>query len=203
MSRKNIFLVFAFVCIGLLLAASAPAGMRAWILLPDTKVYGEPSTESETLIVLKQNESVALIGETTEVGGVVWQKICYNDAVEGFVPYNLLYFTGSSYTKKVRFAQISPKKMGEEVPLRKTVTGDDVLFLHDGQSVLKVETDIDYGAYSQVEYQGEIYFVQTEFLTEKATLNQKVSIVFIVIAIVIVIAAPVLFVLRRKKGLKK
>lgn len=197
-------MILAVVCV--LAGASAPVAPEksAWILLPETAIYSQPTFEAEVLYTCNQNESVTLNGDTVTDGeGVVWQKVVYNNSVEGYLPYNLLYFTTGSTTEEVRMVKITPEKMGVTVPLYKVLTEEPALYLSDGTDVTLLETSADYGEYSLVEYEGQNYFVKTVNITDTLTYNQKVAVIIASVVIGLIVCIVFILVIYKKKALNK
>ena len=192
------------VCI--LAGASAPAmpEKSAWILLPETAIYSQASFDSDVLYSCNQNESVTLVGSAeTDGSGVVWQKVVYNNSVEGYLPYDLIYFTSGSTTEEVRMVKITPEKMGVTVPLYKVLTEEPTLYLSDGTDVTLLETSADYGEYSLVEYEGQNYFVKTVNITDTLTYNQKVAVIIASVVIGLIVCIVFILVIYKKKTLNK
>lgn len=200
MKRKGLVIIAAIaaVLVSILAGASAPTG-SAWILLPDTKIMKEASFDSEVVCTCNQNENVVLVGEKFSVGEVVWQKVTYNGVKEGYLPYDLLYFTKGTTTEVVRLVKITPDKMGQTVPLYKVLGEEAELELSDGEHVMLLETKADYGEFSLVEYNGQRYFVKTANITDTLTYNQKVAILIAAIVAGLLVCLVAIILIYRKK----
>ena len=200
MKRKGIWIIAAIAVLmfSLLAGASAPTG-SAWILLPDTPIQEQASFDSRVLHTCGQNESVTPTGDPFSVDDVVWQKVVYNDSIEGYVPYNLLYFTSGNVTEVVRMVKITPDKMSETVPLYKVLGEEPTLQLSDGDHVNLLETSADYGEYSLVEYEGQNYFVKTVNVTDTLTHNQKIAILIASIVVGLLICLVSVILINRKR----
>lgn len=206
MKKILIAVLVCSVCILALFAgASAPANnSAAWILLPNTPIYAEASLDAEVLHLCTQNENVIVEGESfVGADGRTWQKVLYINSVEGYVTYDSLYFTGNSSMENIKMVKVSPTQMGKKVGLYKIVTEEPVLELSDGENVILLKTNADYGDYSIVEYKGEQYFVKTSELTDTLTYNQKVAIIIAAAMIGLLISFLAIIILYRKKKMNK
>ena len=198
-------LVCSICLLALFAGASAPANnSAAWILLPNTPIYAEASLDAEVLHLCAQNENVIVEGESfVGADGRTWQKVLYINSVEGYVTYDSLYFTGNSTMENIKMVKVSPTQMGKKVGLYKIVTEEPVLELSDGENVILLKTNADYGDYSIVEYKGEQYFVKTSELTDTLTYNQKVAIIIAAAMIGLLISFLAIIILYRKKKMNK
>ena len=198
-------LVCSICLLALFAGASAPANnSAAWILLPNTPIYAEASLDAEVLHLCAQNENVIVEGESfVGADGRTWQKVLYINSVEGYVTYDSLYFTGNSTMENIKMVKVSPTQMGKKVGLYKIVTEEPVLELSDGENVILLKTNADYGDYSIVEYKGEQYFVKTNELTDTLTYNQKVAIIIAAAMIGLLISFLAIIILYRKKKMNK
>ena len=206
MKKILIAVLVCSVCLLALFAgASAPANnSAAWILLPNTPIYAEASLDAEVLHLCAQNENVIVEGESfVGADGRTWQKVLYINSVEGYVTYDSLYFTGNSTMENIKMVKVSPTQMGKKVGLYKIVTEEPVLELSDGENVILLKTNADYGDYSIVEYKGEQYFVKTNELTDTLTYNQKVAIIIAAAMIGLLISFLAIIILYRKKKMNK
>lgn len=203
--KKTVLLILTISCIVFAALAGASAPQKtAWILLPDTEMRAEPSYVADVVYVCTQNAEVTVIGEPVEVDGISWQKISFNNAKVGYVPQDHIYYTAQSVTEKIRVVKITPEKMGVLVPIYKTL--DDVVAageLSDGDKVVLLETKADYGDYSLVEYNGENFFVESKYLTDTLTLNQKIAVIISAAIIGIIVCIVTILLLSRKKNLNK
>ncbi len=202
-------LIAVCICSACLLAlfagASAPANnAAAWILLPDTPIYVEASLDAVVLHLCAQNENVVVVGESfVGADGRTWQKVSYINSVEGYVTYDSLYFTGNASMENIKMVKVSPTQMGKKVGLYKIVTEDPVLELSDGENVALLKTNVDYGDYSIVEYNGEQYFVKTSELTDSLTYDQKIAVIIAAAMVGLLISSVAIILLYKRKKMNK
>lgn len=149
-------------------------------------LYKEADFQSDIVLKeIKENEILELIGtEFKTTDGETWQKVKYNDAYEGYIPYSYIYFTTNNEGYTVQVVKAKSKSVGEKINAYKYYDDKSEIaytFL-DGEKInVIVEQSVNYGDYRKIivmnDGKSEFAFIKEENLTAGLSYNQLIAVI--------------------------
>lgn len=177
------------------------ASVRA--LHPDTPIFEEASFSSAVLFRIPQNAYVIELDEPFIQDNTTWQQVQYGSYV-GFVDVSSLYQLDDEVFS-VRFSRVkaTSQKMGEEISLYAANSVNSAVLgkVKDGTRLQVVESEIDYGDFFEIVYNGQRAFILKDYATTSLTYNEKTALI-IGAATVAVLTAMILltfFIIKNRK----
>lgn len=169
-------------------SAGAPTTTRA--LHPDTPIYADTDYSSAKVFSIPQNAEVTRLGDIVVKSAVSWQKVDYNGYI-GYVNNACLYEHLGEMSYSFKTVKTRSKKMGEEINLYEANSTDSrVLYsLKDGIRLNSKITEIDYGKFYEVQYEGEKCFVEISYTTTGLSYNEVTAIIVICVTLVAAVLA--------------
>lgn len=202
MRKFPIIICLIIAILSLCLSASTPALDSPIIktIHPNTNLYATSSLESNVVIAIPQNVTVTTIGEPFYQGEILWQEVQYI-MYNGYVLSNNLYVSLHNDVYNLRIVKATTAVMGHNINLYTShdSTSDNIAVC-DGTKMNLVLDDIDYGAFSKVEYEGNIYYVLKSEVTEGLSFNQKIAVIIAsVFCGLIIIALAITMIIKKRK----
>lgn len=187
-----------------ILCAAAPVNTQVYkVILPATPMYEESQLNAKVMILLPQNATVTLVGESFMYGDIEWQKISYT-TYTGFVTARALYRSTKNENYNVEIAKAVSGKMGEDINLYAThsFSGEVVCTVNDGEQLRIICDGVDYGEFLFVEYNGDYYFAPAVNVTTGLSYNQLLAVIIASCSVGALIIVAVTVVVIRKKRIR-
>ena len=200
MKKHSIIICLIIVILAVCTSASTPDSDNYLFktIHPNTSVYAEASLQSEVLIAIPQNAEVSVIGEPFYQGEILWQEVEYLP-FKGYILYNSIYASRENERYNVKIVKAVSKAMGQKIPL--FITHDiasDKIEINDGTKIVLIITEVDYGDFEKVEYQGNTYYVFKDNITSGLGYNQLIAVIISATLVVLVVATTLIIIMIRK-----
>lgn len=157
---------------------SLGAGYTHKVMLPDTGLYENYDFSSRILAVMPQNAVVTIRGESFTDSGYEWQKITYNN-ITGYVLASDLFQSKTIQDYSVTKAKARSSKMGLDIPLygSNDASAEAILDIHDGAGINVMVSEVDYGEFYMVEYEGTEYFALKKNISFSLSYNESLALI--------------------------